>query len=172
MGIGIMKHVLLSVALVVVFAVGIFSGIPNARAQKVLWTNQGVGVATSANASYLESNWSNLSGVPYTWKNMNITRDGNGGVIMAWIELVSGYYQVYAQRLDCQGRLAWVNSVSGGQVASAPSGSSWATYGPQCVTDGAGGAYISYYVYDLSNASIRIPYIQHINANGLPLWGS
>lgn len=131
------------------------------HAQSVTWATSGVGVATSANNEYLNNYLQT-----YTFKNMNITDDGNGGMIMCWMGL-SSYYQAYCARIDGTGKTVWST-----QVAVAPTGSTWGTYYPQAVSDGAGGAYVTYYVLDYSNTTYRIPYIQHLSASGTPLWTS
>ena len=84
-----------------------------------LWGVDGVAVAPASTAPYQQ-----------------IATDGAGGVIVAWTELISGYYVIQAQRVDSSGVVAW--GPAGVLVRSLPSIASI----PVLVSDGSNGAII------------------------------
>ncbi len=93
-----------------------------------------------------------------------IIPDGAGGAIVAWQDNRSGLdYDIYAQRLDANGNALWG---ANGAVVCSDSGHQ---YNPQLVTDGAGGAIITW--QDRRSGSFDI-YAQHIAANGSAAWTS
>ena len=89
--------------------------------------------------------------------------DGNGGFIAVWrdVRLYSGESDIYLQRMDASGIPMWApNSVavcteSGHQVA------------PALVSDGAGGAVITWMDYRSSTPEI---YAQRVDSSGSMLW--
>lgn len=130
---------------------------------KVVWANGGVGTATSSNAEYL-----NTTMTSYPLKNMNITDDGLGGMIMTWATYVSGSYYIQAQRINSAGALMWTTSGAGMQVQK--SGTNYYRVS-QCVGDNAGGAYIAWCGTDPSTNTEK-HFIQHVSATGALLWGA
>jgi len=154
-----MKYLLLSLCVTIVLAIA-----PIANAQHVQWANNGIGMGKTNTSNYfLNDNATQSSG--YVFKNMNITNDGGGGVIMCWMGVFGSYYQVFAQRLDCQGNQVWTSSVGGLQLTNGIGEF------PTAVGDGAGGAYISYTVYN-AGTGYDMQYVQHVLSNGLSAWAS
>lgn len=139
----------------------------DACAQRIVWQTSGIGMATSSNSEYMNYSFATTP----NFKNMNITSDGQGGVIMCWMANVAGYYTIYAQRADATGKLVWSTSAGGVQVALPTGGYTFSyQYMPSCVGDGSGGAYVSWSGYDYVNGTYH-PFIQHMSAAGVPLWG-
>ncbi len=89
--------------------------------------------------------------------------DGVGGALIAWHQQTptSDFYDVYAQRLNGSGSELWA---SGGQVICAKPNFQ---IHPRIVSDGAGGAIVSW--HDSRTYSYDI-YAQHIDATGSMLW--
>ena len=109
----------------------------------VLWTADGVPVATAANDQY----------------QMEAIADGAGGVIIVWTDLRSGTPDIYAQRMDDAGVVQWA---ANGIPISAKAGTQ---YAPRIVPDGSGGAIIVW----RDGASNDI-YAQRVNGAGALQW--
>jgi hypothetical protein len=92
-----------------------------------------------------------------------ICSDGAGGAIIAW-EDVRGYRDIYAQRLDHNGRAMWAEG--GIPICTA----SYAQLGPRICSDGAGGAIIAW--TDPRNLNVRDIYAQRIDPDGNILWAA
>jgi hypothetical protein len=90
-----------------------------------------------------------------------IIPDGTGGAIVSWQDARPAY-GIYAQRVDQTGFVTWNYQ---GVAACASAGG--AAYFPAMVTDGAGGAIITW--YDLRNGNPDI-YARRINSGGIAQW--
>ena len=88
-----------------------------------------------------------------------IISDGNGGAIIVWVDSrFQPNYALFAQRISVAGIILW--ATDGVQVT--PSGVPLQP--PAIISDGAGGAIITWSDYDDS-------YAQRLNANGAAQWG-
>lgn len=87
------------------------------------WGDSGVPVCSD-----LQSQW-----------DMRMIADGEGGALFAWVSYSGPVYDVYAQRVDGTGVRQW--TADGRAVCTAD----LEQYGPELVTDGAGGAIITWY---------------------------
>ncbi|OGQ57841.1 MAG: hypothetical protein A3G39_03740 [Deltaproteobacteria bacterium RIFCSPLOWO2_12_FULL_43_16] len=91
-----------------------------------------------------------------------IVSDGSGGAIVTWYDYRSGTYSdIYAQRIDANGNVLW--TTNGMAISTAANNQ----YYPQIVSDGSGGAIITWEDYRSGNWDI---YGQRIDANGNVLW--
>jgi len=98
--------------------------------------------------------------------------DGSGGAIIAWEDCRAGsaIRDIYAQRLDASGVALW--TTDGVAVSTAAA----AQYAPQLVTNGRGGAIITWYDYRNYNLPLGgtiqgiDTYAQHLNAEGVAQW--
>ncbi|OGQ10292.1 MAG: hypothetical protein A3D30_10905 [Deltaproteobacteria bacterium RIFCSPHIGHO2_02_FULL_43_33] len=112
----------------------------------VQWTADGVPISTAANSQ----------------ERPAIVSDGSGGAIVTWYDYRSGTYSdIYAQRIDANGNVLW--TTNGMAISTAANNQ----YYPQIVSDGSGGAIITWHDYRSGNYDI---YAQRINANGNVLW--
>jgi len=107
-----------------------------------LWTANGVAICTTTENQ----------------QNPQLVSDGAGGAIITWWEF--GNEDIYAQRVNASGNVLWT---ANGVAICTAAGSQH----PQLVSDGAGGAVITWYDYRGSNGDI---YAQRVNANGSTLW--
>lgn len=130
-----------------------------ARAQHVLWPGDplvNVPIAT----------------VPAEKYDVFVVGDGCGGVIVAWEDRRAGHDDIYAQRLDVNGRAMW--QVDGVPVCTAPGNqglyhSSTGTTGfAPLVADGDGGVWIVWQDERAFAANQRDIYLQHLDADGRP----
>ncbi|MGA2625028.1 MAG: T9SS type A sorting domain-containing protein [Bacteroidota bacterium] len=95
-------------------------------------------------------------------ENPTIISDGSGGAIITWEDYRSGSnWDVYAQRVNASGTPQW--TTNGVAVCTATGGQ----YDPNIVSDGSGGAIITW--YDNRSGDIHI-YAQRVNASGTPQW--
>jgi len=95
-----------------------------------------------------------------------ITSDGAGGAFITWIDLrdnATTNYDVYAQRIDASGAIVWNTFPDGRPICTQASSS----YQPAIISDGQGGAIITW--WDLRNGNSDI-YAQRIDASGTPQW--
>jgi FlgD Ig-like domain len=90
-----------------------------------------------------------------------ITSDGSGGAIVTWYDLRSGTYHIYARRIDSSGAAQW--TTNGVALCTAANGQ----YAPVIVTDGSGGAIVSW--YDNRNSNYDV-YAQRIDGSGAVQW--
>lgn len=95
-----------------------------------------------------------------------LVRDGSGGVIILWEDNRGQDTDIYAQRINSDGRMLWPDS--GIPVASG----SGAQLQPQIIDDGAGNFIIAWMEsshphYDIGENAI---YAQKIDVDGKPLW--
>jgi hypothetical protein len=89
-----------------------------------------------------------------------ITPDGAGGAIVTWYDDRSGSSDIYAQRISASGSALW--TADGVAICTATGNQST----PMIVSDGAGGAIITWY----DQRSDNDIYAQHVDAAGTVLW--
>lgn len=90
-----------------------------------------------------------------------ITTDGSGGVIVTWQDKRSGKFEIYAQRMNIDGNALW--NTNGIPICTQDS-----NYNPMIVSDGSGGAIISWQSYR-GSATADI-YAQRVNSSGNVQW--
>ncbi len=111
----------------------------------VQWTANGVAICTAtANQN-----------------NPVITSDGSGGAIITWWDSRNGNYDIYAQRVNASGAVQW--TTDGDSICTVTGNQLY----PVIVSDGSGGAIITW--YDSRNGNYDI-YAQRVNASGLVQW--
>ena len=113
----------------------------------VLWATNGV---TICNVTYLKF-------------SPQITSDGSGGAIITWYDSRNGSFDIYAQRVDANGNVLWTSN--GDTICNATNDQQY----PQIISDGSGGAIITWDDYRNGNWDI---YTQRVDANGNVLWTS
>ncbi|MFN5182779.1 MAG: T9SS type A sorting domain-containing protein [Bacteroidota bacterium] len=96
--------------------------------------------------------------------NAKIEVDGSGGCIITWMDKRFGDYDIYAQRIDATGNIAWTNN--GVLVSSFPGNQS----NPKIEPDGAGGAIIAW--QDNRNSNDYDVFAQRINSSGAAQWNA
>jgi len=116
------------------------SGIPQ-------WTADGVSLCTAGNDQ---------------WRPQ-IVSDGSGGAIITWYDWRSGNTDIYAQRVNSSGVVQW--ATDGVAVCTAANGQ----YIPQIVSDGSGGAIITWHDWRGGNTDI---YVQRVNSSGVVQWAT
>src|SRR3990170_2839814 len=95
--------------------------------------------------------------------DLHIAPDGNGGALLVWRDYRSGTsWDIYAQQIDSTGVVGWAPD---GAPACLTAGNQDA---PQIVTDGGGGAIISW--RDFRSATNYDIYAQRIDSSGSPVW--
>ncbi len=90
-----------------------------------------------------------------------IVSDGLDGAIITWFDGRSGNNDIYAQKVNPAGDILW--TVDGVPVCTAANEQNW----PEIVSDGAGGAIISW--HDGRSGLLDV-YAQWIDASGVPQW--
>ena len=100
-----------------------------------------------------------------TQNRPQIISDGNGGAIIVWEDLRNNINanDIYAQRINVSGVAQW--TANGIPVCTATSKQDR----PQIVSDGAGGAIITWYDYRNNSVTPNI-YAQWIDSSGTSLW--
>jgi hypothetical protein len=111
----------------------------------ILWTPNGDTVCTVAG-----NKW-----------DPQLASDGGSGAIITWW---NSDHDIYAQRVDANGDIQW--TASGVAICTAPGYQAY----PQIVSDGAGGAIVTWYDDRDPIAGIGGIYAQRIDANGNVLW--
>lgn len=91
-----------------------------------------------------------------------IVEDGEGGAISVWRDFRSNKWNIYAQRIDEEGKELWRKN--GESIRVAPNNNA---DDPQIVSDGAGGAIIVWKDFRHSRWDI---YVQRIDADGKVQW--
>jgi hypothetical protein len=91
-----------------------------------------------------------------------IISDGAGGAIITWQDARGTHADIYAQRIDLLGQVQWTTD---GIAISTEVFLQWI---PQLVSDGAGGAIITW--QDRRSGYKHDIYAQRVNANGGALW--
>ena len=114
-----------------------------------------------SNTAYTQ--WSNIpicvaSG---NQSNQTIVSDGSGGAVITWADARTGTADIYAQRINSSGTVQW--SVDGVVICTATGGQ----YTPKIVSDGSGGAIITW--ADNRSGTNDI-YAQRINSSGAVQW--
>jgi len=113
-----------------------------------VWTANGVPICTAVNNQFYPQ----------------LSPDGAGGAIITWTDYRNGSNTaIYAQRVNAAGVVQW--AVDGAPVSTLAT----LAYMPAIVTDGAGGAIITW--NDTRNGSTNSDiFAQRMNAAGVPLW--
>ncbi len=93
--------------------------------------------------------------------NPSMATDGAGGTIIAWQDKHNGKYEIYAQRMNASGNPLW--TTNGIAICTQDS-----NYNPIVVSDGLGGAIISWQSYR-GSATADI-YAQRVNSTGTVQW--
>jgi hypothetical protein len=93
----------------------------------------------------------------------NIISDGSGGAIITWQDNRNGNFDIYAQKINASGAVQWAADGIA-ECAAADN-----QYFPAIVSDGAGGAIISWHDNRLGTSSYDI-YTQRINSSGAAQW--
>jgi hypothetical protein len=114
----------------------------------VQWTVNGVAICTATNHQF----------------NPTIVSDGSGGAIITWYDYRSGNNDIYAQKVNSSGTVQWT---SDGVAICTATGSQ---ANPQIVSDGSGGAIITWLDYR-SGTNYDI-YSQKVNSSGTVQWSS
>ena len=122
----------------------IFAQRVNAKAA-VLWTIDGVALCAA-------TGWQNLP---------TITSDGAGGAIVTWQDERSGNRDIYAQGVNASGGIQWTGN---GVALCTRTGDQDS---PTIISDGAGGAIVTWYDYRSGAPDI---YAQRVNSKGAVLW--
>lgn len=114
----------------------------------VMWMSNGVAICTAAESQF----------------DPTIISDGNGGAIITWEDNRSGVKSdIYAQRVNATGTVMWTSS---GVAVCTAAGNQ---YFPTLVSDGYGGAIITWYDERNGNTNPDI-YAQRVNASGAAQW--
>jgi hypothetical protein len=139
--------------LVPLLALTLALGALPARVSQAQWQLNGAPVCTAANNQIIPT----------------IVSDGAGGAIVTWYDGRSASLEIYAQRLNAAGVPQWtadgVALCTSGGVQSyngAP--------GPAIVSDGAGGAIVTW--MDSRSGTSNDIYAQRVNAAGAPQWSA
>ncbi len=116
-----------------------------------LWTANGVALCTATDYQAAPA----------------IASDGAGGAIVAWEDARLGFtnLNIYVQRIDASGGVQWTTD---GVVLCNAVNSQWS---PTIVSDGAGGAIVTWYDYRASTSDANI-YAQRIDASGAVQWAA
>ena len=111
------------------------------------WLNNGVAVAT----------------VVFDQDTIAMVSDGIGGAIMTWQDYRSnnGFADIYAQRVNNSGAMLW--TANGVNICNQAA----AQRGPKLISDGTGGAFITWYDNRAGNYDI---YTQRISTGGAVQW--
>lgn len=94
-------------------------------------------------------------------ESQQVVTDGSGGAIIAWSDERTGERDIYAQRIDGEGRILWAED---GVLVCDADEIQWS---PLMVPDGFGGAILTW--SDQQSGSTDI-YAQRIDTNGDMLW--
>ncbi len=112
-----------------------------------LWATNGVAICAAANIQQYST----------------IISDGSGGAIVTWRDARSGFGDIYAQRVNASGDTLWV--ANGAIICAATDEQYW----PTIVSDGAGGAIITWHDNRAGTGAYDI-YAQRINGSGVVQW--
>ena len=92
-----------------------------------------------------------------------VAPDGAGGMVVAWVDDLSGTSDIYAQRVTADGQVLW--TAGGTPVSTVPS-SQW---DPRVIASGNGGAVVIW--QDNRNGNTDL-YAQSVSANGVSQWAA
>ena len=112
-----------------------------------LWNPEGVPVCTH----------------PTLQDDLHAIADGKGGVIAVWEDWRNGNQDIYAQRIDANGKPLW--EANGVPVYRGEGDQ----YDPVLIADGEGGAIFAW--WDISTPDWNI-FAQRLSADGKPMWNS
>jgi hypothetical protein len=98
---------------------------------------------------------------PFYEEMPQITSDGVGGAIITWRQRGVDSDRIIAQRVNASGSVMW--GTNGVNVCGAP----WDRYGPQIISDGVGGAIITWEDHRDDSGDI---YAQRVDASGTKMW--
>jgi hypothetical protein len=112
-----------------------------------LWTANGLVICNKINTAQ---------------KSPKIIGDNSGGAIIVWEDSLNLYFDVYAQKINANGTVAW--SANGVAACTAVN----TQINPKIDTDGAGGAIITW--QDRRNNVDYDVYAQRLNSNGIAQW--
>ncbi|MBI1929232.1 peptidoglycan DD-metalloendopeptidase family protein [Candidatus Poribacteria bacterium] len=105
-----------------------------------------------------------ISTAAYNQQYPQLVSDGAGGALIAWADLRSGA-DIYTQRVNASGTVLW--TIDGIPICTAEN----TQQNPQLVSDGTGGAIITWEDYRLGSfAMLGDIYAQWVNASGATLW--
>ena len=113
------------------------------------WTADGVAISTASRDQQVPT----------------IASDGSGGAIITWQDLrnfATNNLDIYAQRVDSSGSTMWT---ADGVAISTDPGYQW---GPRIVSDGSGGAIITW--YDNRSGTNNDIYAQRVDSSGTTQW--
>ncbi len=113
----------------------------------VQWSANGVALCTATGEQYYPT----------------LVADGAGGAIVTWGDERSGNYDIYAQRISGDGDVQW--SANGVALCTAPGEQHY----PRIVSDGAGGAIVTWSDYRSGNRDI---YAQRVSGDGTVQWSA
>jgi predicted lipoprotein with Yx(FWY)xxD motif len=107
-----------------------------------------------------------IATVRVTTADPMITSDGAGGAIVTWQDSRGGNHDIYAQRISAAGTVQW--TANGAVLCSATN----YQYSPTIVTDGAGGAIVTWHDQrsGISPTYYTDIYAQRISAAGTVQW--
>ena len=137
----------------------------------IVWTDARSGTNIDIYAQKIDSNGATMwtsNGVvicneSFNQENPQIYSDGNGGAIITWEDYRSGSnYDIYAQRIDSNGVVKWINN--GTSICSESDNQR----SPKIISDSEGGAIITWYDYR-SGSDYNI-YAQRVDPNGTVRW--
>lgn len=111
----------------------------------VLWTADGVAICTAANDQNYPA----------------IVSDGSGGAVIAWMDMRSGNYDIYAQRVDAAGTVQW--ATNGVALSTAIGNQDF----PTIISDGSGGAIVGWEDFRTGISDI---YARRIDGSGAAQW--
>jgi hypothetical protein len=102
-----------------------------------------------------------LSAAASTQQHPAIVADGASGAIVTWYDSRSANNDIYAQRVNASGAVQWT---ADGVALCTATGNQWH---PTIITDGAGGAIVTWYDTRSGNNDI---YAQRVNSSGVVQW--
>ncbi|OGC07312.1 hypothetical protein A3H38_04505 [candidate division WOR-1 bacterium RIFCSPLOWO2_02_FULL_46_20] len=95
-------------------------------------------------------------------QNAQLALSKNGSIVVVFEDARSGYFNIYAQKIDVSGNLSWgSNGIAVAKVSANQSN-------PQIVADGAGGAIICW--QENSNKDFPSIQAQHLSSSGEKVW--
>jgi len=102
------------------------------------------------------------SGVGKNAQDPTVISDGSGGAIVTWYDNRSLHWDIYAQRVNLTGVPQWT---ANGVALRSGMGSD--AFYPTIISDGSGGAIVTWYDYRSPSYNI---YAQRVNSLGVPQW--